>query len=316
MMNELATWEVLEADDRFHPANPDEPSWVETLWFSFHIPERKIMGYIYPAFRPNLGLQFGGVHLCDGGAEVPWELPVYRWDTYAPMEQGLDLTNFTTRSGMGVTVLEPGKRIQLTAQGPDFTADLLFEALMQPLRSGATDGAFVGNGHLDQPGRVHGHIELRGERIPVDCLAMRDRGWGPRRDHGEVQMGYVYAVASARSAFLSVSGTGRSGRDKVISGFLMRDGVWAKLVSGTRQVVRDAQGRVASLSITALDELGRELHATGTVESRMINFTYTSMLCWCALVRWEFDGQRCWGEDQDCWPPRRWRDYAAELVVG
>lgn len=316
MSDAAKDWGMTEADDCLHPALDDEPAWTETMWFAFMVPERRLLGYVYPAFKPNLGIQFGGVRINEGETEVPWEMPIYHWDHHVPMQPGLDLRAFTLPSSLSVRRTAPGGHFHLSYANDELTFDLQFDSVMQPMMSGSKDGAFVGNGHIDQPGRMHGELILHGERIAVDCLAMRDRGWGPRKEGRQVQMGYMYAVASPESAFLSVSGTGRSGVDKVISGFLMRDGVWSRLASGTRSVVRDEQGRAARLEVMATDELGRTFEAQGTVESRFMSMSYASMLTWCNLVKWSFDGQTVWGEDQDCWGPRLWRDYARERRAG
>jgi len=310
---ELAdSWEIVVADDVFHPAKPDESAWVETMWFAFMVPERRLLGYFYPVFRLNQKLQYGGVRIGEGDAELPWEIPIYHWEYYTPMQPDVDLRDFSLPGGMSVRCTSPGRRLELSYRSEELTLDLTFDALMRPLRSENT-GPFTANGHLDQPGRVTGELVMHGERIAVDCLAMRDRGWGPRRDNGKVQMGYAYAIASDRSAFLSVSGTGRSGKDKVVSGFLMRDGVWAKMASGERVATRDERGRAIAFDIQAMDELGRELHAKGEVVSRWASHTAPGMLVWANLVRWSFDGHEVYGEDQDCWPPRKWRDYARDL---
>lgn len=301
-------WGMTEADDCLHPRDLADPDWVETMWFAFMVPERRLLGYVYPAFRPNQGLQYGGVRIVEGDAELPWEIPIFHWENYAPMDPAIDLRDFSLRSGMTVRCTEPGKRFELGYESRELTFSLVFDALMQPLRS-SHDGPFTANGHLDQAGRVTGELVMHGETIKVDCLALRDRGWGPRRERGSVQMGYAYAVASDRSAFLSVSGTGRSGKDKVVSGFLMRDGVWSRLVSGERTAIRDGQGRASGFVINAVDELGREMEARGTVVSRMASHTAPRMLVWCSLVEWTFDGQTSWGEDQDCWSPDRWRQF-------
>jgi hypothetical protein len=36
---------------------------------------------------------------------------------------------------------------------------------------------------------------------------------------------------------------------------------------------------------------------------------YPSMFCWNALVAWSGDGFSGYGEDQDCWHPRKWRQF-------
>ncbi len=166
--------------------------------------------------------------------------------------------------------------------------------------------------HIDQPGRVTGTMTLRGEVIPVDCLSMRDRSWGIRRDGRQPKVGYAYATVSEHSAFLSISVTDRSNQDLITTGFLMRDGEWSRLARGTREVERDATGRPAQITISGTDELGRRLKSVGTVASRQVFKCYPSMFCWNSLVEWELDGHACWGEDQDIWHPEKWREYALD----
>jgi hypothetical protein len=55
----------------------------------------------------------------------------------------------------------------------------------------------------------------------------------------------------------------------------------------------------------------------GETVSRLFSYPYPSMVCINSLTRWELNGEECWGEDQDCWPPRRWRDYrTAQRAAG
>ena len=55
---------------------------------------------------------------------------------------------------------------------------------------------------------------------------------------------------------------------------------------------------------------GVSLEAHGTTVSRQVFTAYPDMFCWNSLARWEYDGQVAWGEDQDIWHPRKWRDFA------
>jgi hypothetical protein len=311
-MTSTEDWGWTTEDDTFHPKLDDEPWWTETIWFAWMVPERNMLGYFYPVFRPNLGVQFGGVLVFDHTAELPWELPVFHYDWHLQMTPGLDLRNASLPNGMTINAREPGRVYDLGYDSRELQLELRYEALMRPMLSRGTPPFSVA-GHLDQPGRVTGRMVLNGEEIAVDCMAMRDRAWGPRRDGRQPKVGYAYATISETSAFLSVSVHRRDDLDRVTTGFLMRDGTWAKLARGTRDVVRDEKGRPARIEIDAEDELGRPVQAVGEAVSRQVFTAYPSMFCWNSLVRWTFEGQTCWGEDQDVWSPGRWREYALTL---
>jgi len=60
-MNDQPNAEITARDDGFHFADMSDRWWItETAWFSFCKPERKIGGWIYNMFRPNIGTVAGG----------------------------------------------------------------------------------------------------------------------------------------------------------------------------------------------------------------------------------------------------------------
>src|SRR6267142_6534282 len=75
----LEDWGLTPEDDTFHPRN-DDPWWTETVWFAWFVPDRKLVGYFYPIFRPNLGVQAGGVIVYDSEAYLPWEIAILDYD--------------------------------------------------------------------------------------------------------------------------------------------------------------------------------------------------------------------------------------------
>jgi hypothetical protein len=304
--------ELTTDDDTFHPAT-DDPWWTETVWFAWMVPERQMLGYFYPVFRPNVGVQFGGVLVVDGDAELPWELPVFAWDWHQTIPSGLDLRDAQLENGMTLRCVEPTRRYEFGYEGRDLTLELTYEALMQPLVTRGTPPFSVA-GHIDQPGHVTGRMALNGDEIDIDCYAMRDRAWGPRRDGRQPKVGYAYATASPTHAFLAIT-VDRGEGDNVTTGYLMRHGQWARLATGTRHVERDAHGRPVEVSIDATDELGRRITASGDVVTRQVFTAYPSMFCWNSLVQWNLEGVACWGEDQDVWSPRRWRTFVRSLRI-
>ena len=177
------------------------------------------------------------------------------------------LSDITLPNGIRYRVIEPQQRYEIGYDDPDggdeLHVSLTFDAVTPP--------HYLGQSHLDQPGRYTGTIVLRGEEIPVDSYGFRDRSWGVRSQFGQGLTssparhgGYSYATQSAENAFHTITMDFGSGMNS-IHGYLLLDGTWAKIQSATRTVVERSpdtafQTRVV---IEGVDELGRELHAEG-----------------------------------------------------
>ncbi|WP_420638417.1 DUF7065 domain-containing protein [Candidatus Poriferisocius sp.] len=318
-------------DDNFHPPS-DDPWETETCWFAFCVPERSMMGYLYTWIRPNLGIAGGGALVWDDTAFVPWEVPFFDYNRSLPLPEGLDLRDCLLPTGMRVKAIEPLTSYELGYRYPFgdlFEAELRFDGLTPPHVFTRGEPPFSIASHIDQPGRVTGHIRLHGEHIDVDCYAMRDRSWGPRPDLRGFRIGYSFGTASDRSAFLcyslptdarvpqpsptdsASSPTGKSpGDDPISAGYYLRDEVRADITGGRRRVERHPDhGYAIRFEIEAVDELGRELHAVGTPVSRIVFDPYPKMLSWISTTAWDFDGATGWGEDQDCWRPDQWSRF-------
>jgi hypothetical protein len=288
-------WGLVPEDDMFHAPESDDPWWTETVWFSWMVPERNLLGYWYTVFRANIGVHFGGVLVFDDTAVLPWELPVFDWHWHQPMPAAVDLRDLNVLNGMTLVCEEPGRRFRFGYEVEHVSFDLQYDALMQPMLT-RKEPPFNHGNHIDQPGHVTGRFVLHGEDIPVDCIAMRDRSWGIRAPRRQPKLGYCHATIDAENSFLTIT-VERKGHDGLVAGYLMRDGTWSKLVSGQRTVRRDAGGRPAEVHVEAVDALGRPLEAVGTTVSRQVFTAYPDMFCWNSLARWDYDGHSAWGED-------------------
>ena len=164
----------------------------------------------------------------------------------------------------------------------------------------------LGESHVDQACRYQGTIVLHGEEIPVDSYGFRDRSWGPRPQYGQgihgggsMRGGYSYATASDRDAFHAITmdfGTGCI----AIHGYVLRDGEWAKVKSGTREVVeRDEHGFPVLVVLDLVDEQGRELRAEGRLHNSIAFLINPNLFTINGLTEWTFDGVTAWGEDHD-----------------
>jgi hypothetical protein len=149
---------------------------------------------------------------------------------------------------------------------------------------------------------------IRGEKMKVDSFGFRDRSWGPRTQHGPgltggpvPHGGYSYATASDRDAFHTITMDWGEGL-KNIHGYLLRDGVWAKLAKATRTVVeRNAEGFPIRVVIQGEDDQGRRLTAEGRGHNGLSFFINPNMFTMNCLFEWTFNGVTAWGEDHDNW---------------
>lgn len=297
-------------DDNFHFDQMSDRWWeTETVWFAFCHPERRLGGWLYSMFRPNIGTVAGGVWIWDDSAHLPWEVPYSVNYTAMRIPPDQHLTDIALPTGVRIKMLEPLTRYQLGFADEDrLTLNLTFNAVMPPRALRKGESSFKNLTHFDQFGRVTGEIVLHGETIAIDCLAIRDRSWGPRPEHRPGKSAYVTGIASPQDAFLAVT-KWNDELDPVAYGFMIADGKTGELVSGRRIVERDpAQGWVTRITIEGRDEFGRELHAVGTRLSGII-INRHSFIDSNGLIAWTINGKAGHGEDQDMWPVHRWSAF-------
>lgn len=301
-------------DDSMHPVGDPALDWTETNWWSFNVPERALAGWLYTQVKPNLGVCAGGAFVYGPDAWLPWELPYYGWFSHQPLPDPLDLRDTTFRNGVSVGMIEPGMSYSLGYQfrdNRDFTADLRFDGLTPPVPHVTGAPPFTGSSHYDQHGRVSGSISLLGERIEVDCFAVRDRSWGRRPERigpNSARLSYAFGTASADEMFLvftlPISSAPGETTGRLSSGYMVRDGSLRRLATATRRDRRDpVTGGVAEFEIEGIDSDGRELNVSARAISRMA--LPGSALCINTLLEFDINGRRGYGEDQDVWATAR-----------
>jgi hypothetical protein len=305
--------EALLDDDNFHTPRTGEWWEHETVWFWWFAPERALGCWVYHYVRPNIGVAGGGVLVFDASAWFYMETPYYYSYSNTRLKDDRDLRDFTFPGGSRIEMLEPLERYRLSFEDSDVLRyDVNWEAVMkpsanlsrQPYGGGVVDDEPLAR-HLDQFGHVTGTVELHGERIPIDCYAMRDRSWWHLRPESWKEGGgggnYITAMADPTTAFFR-DGPG---------GFLLLDGVRSPLVSGTRKRERDPEhGFMRKIIVTGVDGEGRSFEAIGESVSRVaIPIVGVHGVCWQSLVRYTINGIPAWGDDQDAWPITLWSAF-------
>ena len=306
---------MLHDDDRLHPSGSDD-SWFESWWFAFYVPERRLSVYVYPWFRPNLGICGGGVFAWDDGGSLPWTMTHHdyawsrRFDGAATMLEGARLT---MPQGVVIDVVESGQAYRIRYDHPALAFDVHFAAtatVSATAASTADTGIF--KGHIDQPGHYTGWVRVNGETLTVDCHCVRDRSWGPRRDDlTAMHIGYFHATASAQDAFLMV---GHAGDDPehftLLSGYLIRDGVHAVLAEGEARISRADDLSPATCVLRAADVQGRQVEAQGRRLTAVAVQVQPGMFNWSSFAEWRFGDATAYGELQDTWHPDGYRAFA------
>lgn len=303
---------TMHPDDEFHPPVDDDPYRTETSWWTFTVPERRLSGQLYPFFRPNQGVCAAGVYVWDDQGDQWWNCLYAKNFWHLPIPDQ-PLSDITLPNGIRIQCLEAQTRYAIGYSDPDgndeIAIDLTFTAIARP--------HYFRSGHLDQPGRYQGRMTVRGETFTVDAYGFRDRSWSRRSQFGKGLVpngapygGYSYATASADDAFHCISADFGQGCASY-HGYLIRDGVWARLTRGLRRVLErdDATGYPTLVVIEGEDERGRAFTATGRCLNKLGVPLNPNMLSINCLAAWDLDGIAAYGEDHENWTPAAARAF-------
>jgi hypothetical protein len=303
------------SDDGLHDPGT-EFYFNETYWFSFFAPERGLGGWLYSGIRLNTGVTAGGCWIWDPTGTDPWEIPFFEQFNWLRPPAIADARQLVLPNGNTVTTVDPALTYDLSFDDRSrLTAHLRFTGVERPVPLRPGTPPYPKASHYDQTGRVNGHLILDGDRIDIDCYAMRDRSWGPRRERGYQPMAYTW-LAAAHTSLLTYSRPTGHGTDSVYAGYLRRDGAVSYIASGTRQIRRDPDKHwITDVVMDVEDESGRTLRAHGRAVSRMILPTATGV-CVNSLMEFTVDGETIHGEDQDVWPMNAWRTMPVGAGVG
>ncbi len=317
-------------DDEFHPADSDDPNWTETCWFTFTVPDRRLSGQFYPFFRTTQGVLSAGAFFWDQSGHTPADILHARHFWHLPIPDQ-PLSDIQLPNGISYRCIQPRQAYELSYRDPDaghgaepaISVDLTFTGIARP--------NYLGASHLDQPGRYQGTITLAGEEFAVDSFGFRDRSWGPRSQfgygiHGTPARcgGYSYATASHRDGFHaitmdfdggSIGGTGAG--SLAIHGYVLRDGEWSKVASGSRSVLARHPDTAypTAVAVDLVDELGRSLHAEGRCLNGLGLFLNPNLYSVNCLTQWSFDGIEAYGEDHDNWSATGIREFLRSRAV-
>jgi rifampicin phosphotransferase len=299
---------ITAADEALHPPN-DDPYWNESTYFGFNVPERSINGWVYFYFRPNQNYMVGGAAVWDPSGRYTWDCLHHNWGDTLAIPDGAEMYDFTLPSGLTVKCVEPLEQYSLAYVHDRCELDLTWRAYMAPdetiLPEGTDDWGYH---HFEHGGRLTGWLRLDGEEIEIDCGSFRDHSWGSRRHKSNPRAGFSMALGAQSSSFGLWSLSPHSidedpfaeVTDRIAMGWYRREDEVAKLVSGERTVAkRTEDGRPSLVTLSAVDALGRELHAEGHAVNWLVWGGYPSLYTCFTGMDWHVDGQHVFGEEQE-----------------
>jgi len=286
-------------DDFFHPAG-DDPYFNESSFFQFAVPGRDLGGFLHVYHRPNMRFSSGSVVIWDLTGDTPLDCLHYEGHFPWPTPEGTEMHDFSLPNSLTVECVEPLKTYHFTYDNEGCALDLRWTAFIEPQALAfvaGTDG--FGKAHWQQAGQMTGWLRLDGEEIAVSSGSFRDHSWGPRGYSRNPRGTFCYSNNSATDAFAVWAASdlpeaddpvfGHS--DPIAMGWLVQDGVTAKISSGQTTVVeRGHLARPARVLIDATDALGRDLHVEGRCTNwiKFAMFPFTQQ-CY-TTAEWNFAG--------------------------
>jgi hypothetical protein len=307
----------LPQADRFADSRDSNPYWNESVWFSFSKVDERVHGFVHYYFRPNMGMLNGGPAMWDASGTLPSNCLYYNWSNLQAVPAGAQKFDMRAPNSLTVKVLEPLTRYSIGYDHEGFQMDLEWSAIgpVHELKSRDPGQKATQRFHIEQPGRMRGIVRSDGREFPIDCFSMRDTSYGPREYGHLTTGGYFWGIAD-KSAFHAIT-KGDGAEQKLVGGFLWKDGELGTLVSGTRRITQWGRHGPRRCVFEAIDQHGRSMKATGIIDEGLVFTGYTDHTVVWSLLEWDFDGVKHWGDNQEFCSAVRFRRIArGELKLG
>jgi len=297
---------MISFDDfKYHPCDPDDDSWTETLFMIFSVPEAGVSGNLYVLSRPNLGICHSSIEIHRGICLEPWK--IHHNDTQMHLRAPADFSDFTLANGLRFKAENARDcRFEYEALDGNCALALDYRAVCDPfdphdrnenpLAASKVEG-YDGwnNGHMDSKGHITGSLRLRGHDYEVNCIDGMDKSWGPRLDWGNQGATWIQIdLGEGLGAFL-VLGLAFENKEVVYGpfkfGFLAIDGERRPIVKATMRAQRTNM-LVMRAVIDFEDNQGNSYEVTGTTIAAAPWYNFNpSSAAFQTLMRWECGGR-------------------------
>jgi hypothetical protein len=309
---------IQALDGSLHQPTSDDPTWAETNFFGFYVPELKMNCGIYALFRTNLGVAISTVCLNSRRAYAHWEAEYCDLHSHLQMGPNFDLLDYTLDNGLNVRALEPNKSYEVDFDDGEGTGvHFSYRSLMAPFdihdaeqdpmvaaqaRGSEFSWGTAYNGHFDQTGVFEGEVVLRGRSMPFRCVSTWDHSWGPRRERHPHTMSWLHAHFSdalAIHAIFDFDPRDSAGVLRLTHGYVLDSGEVFGLKAGHGKTIR--RGFFPEVKELELcDRLDRRWTLRGEALTAFPWQSHPNVVGFNALMHWvDQDGHEGLGETQD-----------------
>ncbi len=302
---------MITVDDfKFHPRDPSDRTWTETLFIIFSVPEVAISGSVYTLARPNMGVCHSSIEIHRGLCFHPWQ--IHHADAQMHLPCPTDFSRFTLDNGLSFEAFNArDSRFQYQALDGRCAFDLTYRAICAPfdphdpadntLLTAAHGSAAVAgyegwyHGHMESIGHTTGTLRLHGRTYAVDCVDGMDKSWGPRPDWGQKGATWMHVTLGPDFGAFLVFGLVFDKKEIVYGpfkfGFIAEQGT-RRVITKASMLAQRRDLHVTRAQVQFTDDQGRTYDAVGTTIAGAPWYNFNpSAAAYQTLLRFECEGR-------------------------
>ncbi|MCE2510525.1 MAG: hypothetical protein J4G10_06060 [Alphaproteobacteria bacterium] len=309
---------ITAKDTQFHQPPDDDPSWAETNYFPFTIPEHAIQGAFYVLTRQNVGACISDTFIFQGHNVAPTDT-LYS-DNHAHLPCPERLEDYTLASGLSVKAVNAPMEYEVHYEGyGDTEFHLHFQGLVEPYDTSDPDmdpmtaqkadehehswRKTAYKGHFDHTVRATGECKILGTPYQIDCVTTMDHSWGLRPEMDAQPMMWMHGHWGEDFAFHVILSFDPLNTDRIgplLHGYIVENGEMHPLIAG-KGVAKRNKFMAMEVELELKDVRGKTHSVRGESAASYVWRAWPGIAVYTSLLKWnDRNGKPGWGETQDC----------------